>query len=185
VGSKLVHFSVQSFPAMRVIGKTTGVKEPTTLDDPTIENLWETMARDGSLELLHSLPGRVNQAPDTAGWMGDFQPGDNAYTYLAGVLFQPDTVAPDGFTYRDIEAADLAVGWIKGIEGDEGGDMMANASGHLAKARQEHGYEYDGSHGLFEMEVYTYERFHAPLERGGQPVLDFYSPSRKSKDLVR
>ncbi len=179
MGSKLIHFSVQSFPAMRVIGKMTRVKEPTTLEDPTITDLWETMNSDGSLALLQSLPGRINSSPDTAGWMGDFQPGDNAYTYVAGVLFQPGTPAPEGFTFRDIAAAELAVGWIKGTEGEEGGDMMASASGHLSAAREEHGYEYDGSNGFFEMEVYTYERFQAPSQRGEQPALDFYSPCKK------
>ncbi len=179
MGSKLVRFFVQSFPAMRVIGKTVRVKEPTTLDDATITDLLESMGKDGSLDLLFSLPGRVSQAPDTVGWMGDFQPGGNEFTYLNGVLFWPGLAAPEGFTFREIEAGEMAVGWIQEAEGEEGGDMFANASGHLAKAREEHGYEYDGSRGLFEMEVYTYERFKAPLERGAKPVLDFYSPCKK------
>jgi hypothetical protein len=182
MGSQLVHFAVLDFPSVRVIGKTIRVKEPTTIDDPTIQDLWESMTQDGSIEVLLALPGRWSQSADTVGWMGDFQPGDNAYTYLAGVFFQPGTAAPEGFTFRDIAAAELATGWIKESEGDDGGDMMGNASGHLSKARDEHGYEYDGSNGFYEMEVYTYERFHVPLERGEKPVLDFYSPCQKVKE---
>ncbi len=179
MGSKLVNFTVQSFPKMRVIGKTVRVKEPAELDDPTITDLLQSMAKDGSFDFLQTLPGRVAQSADTVGWMGDFQPGATEYTYLAGVLFQPGTAVPDGFVSRDIEAGEMAVGWIQGTDGDEGGDMFASASGHLQQAAKDHGYAYDGSRGLFEMEYYSFERFRARLERGEQPILDFYSPCKK------
>lgn len=179
MGSRLARFTIQAFPAMRVIGKTIRVSEPTTLEDPTITDLWEMVNKDGSLELLHALPGQVSAAPDVAGWMGDFVPGGDHYTYLAGVLFQPGAPAPEGFEVRDIAAAEMAWGWVQGTEGEEGGDMMAGASGHVNGAREAAGYDYDPSGGLFEMEVYTYERFRSALERGEQPILDFYSPCAK------
>jgi hypothetical protein len=184
MGSKLTHFSLETLPALRVIGKTTRVKEPTTLEDPTIEQLWEGMFKDGDLAYLLSLPGRYSASADRVGWMGDFQPGDNAYTYLAGVLFDPSAPVPEGlaargFSTRDIAAGLFATGWVAGDDSDEGGDMMANASGHLSQAREAHGYEYDGSRGFFEMEVYTQQRFDDPLAHGEQPVLDFYSPCIK------
>ncbi len=181
MGSKLVHFTVQSFPKMRVIGKTVRVKEPAELDDPTITDLLQAMANDGSFDFLQTLPGQIAQTADTVGWMGDFQPGAVEYTYLAGVLFHPGTPVPEGFVARDIDACDMAVGWIQGTTGEEGGDMFASASGHVQRAVKEHGYEYDGSHGLFEMEYYSYDRFRLPQERGEQPILDFYSPCKKAE----
>jgi len=179
MGSKLINFYVQSFPKMRVLGKTVRVRVDVGLEDRTIQDLWENMKRDGSLAALLALPDRLAQTADTVGWMGDYQPGAEAYTYLAGVLVRPDTAVPDGFEYRDIAACEMAVGWIQGTDDAEGGDMMANASGHLSNAVKEHGYEYDGSHGLFEMEYYSYERFRGPEERGEKMILDFYSPCKK------
>ena len=87
MGSKLIHFSIETLPSLRVIGKTTRVKEPTTLEDPTIEQLWDGMFKNGDLAYLLSLPGRYSSSADRVGWMGDFQPGDNAYTYLAGLRY--------------------------------------------------------------------------------------------------
>jgi hypothetical protein len=136
------------------------------------------MFQDGSLAFLLQLPGKYSPSADRVGWMGDFQPGDNAYTYLAGVLFDPSAPVPEGYVSRDIAEGLMAAGWIEGDDSDEGGDMMANASGHLAQAREEHGCEYDGSRGFFEMEVYIQDRFEDPLARGEQPVLDFYSPCK-------
>ena len=180
MGSKLVRFSVQSFPGARVLGKSVRVKVDVGLDDRTIQDLWASMANDGSLDIVLALPERLAQTPDTVGWMGDFQPGDDAYTYLAGVLVQPNTTVPDGFVSREIAPCDMAIGWIQGTEGNEGGDMMANASEHVAKAMKENGYEYDGSNGFFELECYSYERFRGPEKRGEKVVLDFHSPCRKA-----
>ena len=179
MGSKLVQYSVQSVPKMKVIGKSVRTKSQVSLDDSTITDLWESIKKDGSLDLLLSLPDRWTQTPDCVGWMGDFQPGDEDYTYLAGVLFQPEAAVPDGFVARDIFAADLALAWIQETDGDEGGDVIADASSHLSIANKAHGYEYDGANGLFELEYYSHERFLAPRERGEPVILDFYSPCKK------
>jgi predicted transcriptional regulator YdeE len=175
MGSKVINFQVVQFDAARVIGKTARVNTDAGLDDPTITDLWAQMARDGSLDALYAL----NPSRDTAGWMGDFTPGAPQYTYLAGVLVAPNTPAPAGFEARDIEACDMAIASIQPTDDDEGGDMMANASAHTSAAAGARGYEYDPSHGLFEMEVYTQARFHAPAARGEAPMLDFCSPCRQ------
>ena len=179
MGSKLVRYSVRSFLKMKVIGKCVRTKDGVGLDDSTITDLWESITHDGSLDFLLTLPDRLTQSLDTVGWMGDFVPGNADYTYLAGVLVQPDAIVPEGFVSRDLDACDMAVGWIAETEGDDGGDMMANASAHLGAANQEHGYEYDGSHGFFEMEYYSEERFRSPKARGEPVTLDFYSPCKK------
>lgn len=180
MGAKLVNFYVQSFPKMRVLGKSVRVKLDIGLEDRTIENLWESMADDGNLDILFALPDCLAQTPGTVGWMGDFQPGDEAYTYLAGVLVQPGTAVPDGFVSRDIAPCDMAVAWIQATDSAEGGDMHANASEHMAKAMKQNGYEYDGSNGFFEMEYYSYERLRGREERGEKLILDFYSPCKKA-----
>jgi len=108
--------------------------------------------------------------------MGDFNPPDIHFTYLAGVMFEADTPAPEGFIFRDIEAGELAHALIQNTEGPEGEEIHAQASGFTNRMAQEQGYEYDGSRGLFEMEYQSFERFYTPLARGEQPILDFYSP---------
>ena len=181
MGAKLVQFTVKTYPKRRVIGKGVGLIEGgMSLEDRTIEDLWESMTKDGSLEFLTHIPHQAEAQGDTVGWMGDFNPPDMHFTYLAGVLFEADTPVPEGFIYRDIEAGEMAVSWIQGMEGPEGGDLHTDASGYNNRAMQEHGYEFDGSRGLFEMEYQSFERYHTPLERGEQPILDFYSPCKKT-----
>lgn len=180
MGAKLVQFSVKTLPRMRVIGKCVVLIEgEIKIEDHPIEDLWAGMAQNGSFEVLARLPHRVGPQGDVVGWMGDFHPPDMHFTYLAGVLFGPDVEAPEGFISRDIEPGEMAVSWIQATEGSEGGDLHAGASGINGQAMQAHGYEYDGSRGLFEMEYQSYERFRLPHERGEQPILDFYSPCKK------
>ena len=73
----------------------------------------------------------------------------------------------------------MAVSQLQGTDGPEGGDLHADASANNSRAMAAHGYEFDGSRGLYEMEYQSQERFYAPAERGEQPTLEFYSPCRK------
>lgn len=180
MGTRLVQFEVKDFPRMRAIGKGVVLVEGgMTLEDSTIEDLWAAMAQDGSLDELAILPGRVAPPGDTVGWMGDFHPPDMRFTYLAGALFEPDVQPPDGFIARDIEAGEMAVSWLQATDDPEGGDLHADASANNSRAMAEHGYEYDGSRGLFEIEVQSRERFYAPIERGEPATLAFYSPCKR------
>jgi len=182
MGVKLVQFNVINYPKRRVIGKgVTLVEGGMTLEDRTIENLWESMEKDGSLGLLTHMPGQAGTEGDTVGWMGDFHPPDMHFTYLAGVIFEAGTPAPEGFIYRDIEAGEMAVSWLQDTADVEGGGIHTDGSAYNNRAMQEHGYEYDGSRGLFEMEYQPFERYQAPLKRGELPALDFYSPCKKKE----
>jgi hypothetical protein len=183
MGTKLVQFKVEMFPRMQVIGKGVVLIEGgMSLEDHTIEDLWAGMAQDGSLEVLAQLPGRVGPQGDMVGWMGDFHPPDMHFTYLAGALFEMHVEAPEGFICRDIAAGEMAVSWIQGTEGPVGGDLHTDASALNGEAMTAHGYEYDGSRGLYEMEYQSHERYYLPLERGEQPMLDFYSPCKKKAE---
>ena len=180
MGTELVQFRVDTIPKMRVIGKSiTLIEGGVSPDDSSIENLWDSMAQDGSLDVLAQLPGRVGSQGDMVGWMGDSHPPDMHFTYLAGALCETDVEAPEGFICRDIAAGEMAVSRIQSTEGPEGGDFHIDASAISGRAMAAHGYEYDGSRGLYEMEYQSHEYFYAPLERGEQPMLDFYSPCKK------
>ena len=180
MGAKLVKFNVETFPKMRVIGKSVGLIEGgVSLEDQSIEGLWAGLAQDGSLEVLAQLPGRVGPEGDWVGWMGDFHPPDMHFIYLAGTLFHPDVEAPQGFIGRDIEAGEMAVSWIQGSDDAEGGDLHRDASAINGGAMGARDFEYDGSRGLYEMEYQSHDRYYTPLEHGEQPMLDFYSPCKK------
>ena len=180
MGAKVVNFEIVQFSGARIIGKSTRVKEPTTLDDLTVNGLLDMMEKEGHYEFLLNLSNKFKQTSDTVGWQGDYNPGDTSYVYLVGVMFKPDTLVPIGYDYRDIKPCEMAVAWIQESDGDEGGDLFGDASGNLAKVRDEHGYTYDGSNGFFEMEYYSEERFKIPQKQSKGVVLDFYSPCRKN-----
>ncbi len=175
--SKLIKLEIKAFPATRVIGKhvACGVGEDAENPGPA---LWESMITDGTLEFLLNLPQRATQDPDAVGWMGEYDPASNTYTYIAGILAEPGAPVPAGFVYRDIPACQMAIGWIEGT--DAGHDVYIGAHDHVAQALQARGYEYDSSAGGFEMEYHSQARFSIPLARGDElVVLDYYSPCRK------
>ena len=165
MGTKLVQFKVDAFRKMRVIGKSVSLIEGgLSMEDHTIEDLWTRLVQHGSLDTLARLPGRVSPVGDLVGWMGDFHPPDMHFTYLAGALFVADIEPPEEFEFRDIEAGEMAVSQLQGTDGPEGGDLHADASAINAQAMAAHGYEYDGSRGLYEMEYQSQERYYARLE---------------------
>jgi hypothetical protein len=72
MGARLVKFAVESFPGRRVIGKgVTLVEGEMKPEDTDIEELWERMQKDGSLERLTRLPHQAGA------------PGDTVYILLA------------------------------------------------------------------------------------------------------
>lgn len=196
MGVQVIALRVIDFPGARVIGRTARVGLDVTIEDRTIQDLWERAAADGTLDALFALPGRVSPdgaapgldraAPglDRAGYMGDFTPGADHYTYLAGVLFAPGTPlpalaeVPPGLEYRDIPACALAAGWLQETPTPEGGDLFADASDNLHRAMAARGLVFDGAHGLFELEVTTAARFDEPARRAEPRILDFYTPCK-------
>lgn len=174
--SKLIRFEVVPFQASRVIGKQVIHTVKSGAPNP-VPRLWEGMAADGSLDELKRLPERSTVGSDTVGWMGEYNPVTQEFVYLAGVLAEPGAPVPEGYTFRDIPDCTMSIGYIEGTE--EEGDLYTGASELAARARHQHGYEYDHTAGDFEMEYYSYERFTVPLERGEKRlVLDYYSPCR-------
>ena len=137
--STLIGLDVRPFPATRVIGKQVacGVGEGAENPGPA---LWESMMKDGTLEFLVYLPDRATPDEDTVGWMGEYDPSSNTYTYIAGILARPGTQVPAGFVYRDIPACNMAIASIRGT--DLHHDVYIGAHDHTARAMQERGYEY-------------------------------------------
>lgn len=192
MGVQLAGFRVIQFGGARIIGRAVQVRLDVTLEDRTIQDLWERVAADGALAALFALPGRVSPAGpvpglDRAGYLGDFTPGAGHYTYLAGVLFAPGTPVPvgpgipPGLECRDIPACTLAAGWLQETSGPEGGDLFAQASENLNRAMSANGLAFDGTPGLFELEITTAARFDEPASRGEPRILDYFSPCKPAE----
>lgn len=166
-----ISFEVQAFNAVRFIGKevTVGKKNP-------VPALWEAMLHDGTIEMLQNMPERVSPKGDTIGWMGDYDPKDKTFTYIAGVLTKPGTVVPDGFAYRGIPDCLMGIGWIQGNTSH----LEKGAHGKTEKAMKENGYAPDYSIGI-SMEYYSFEKYASIVEDGKHLfTFGYFLPCKKA-----
>ncbi len=178
MGAILEKIEIIDFPKTMIIGKAIRMKENPGFDDDSIPSLWRRMNGDGTLKFLQNIDG-CKTRKDCVGWMGDFMPGDQEYTYLAGILAEPGTNIPDGFETRTIESIQMAIAWIKETDTPEGGDIICNASEITSKALADSGYEHDFSKGFYEMEYYSFERLLQHEITGEKKILDYYTPCKK------
>jgi predicted transcriptional regulator YdeE len=181
MGAKLLKFEVINFPNVRLLGKSIIVPLDIGINDHIIEDLWKIIKENGSLDYLLNMTNKLVEDKDYVGWMGNFNPGDKQYTYIAGVLFDSEIEVPKEYEYRDITNCEMAIGWLQGTSDDESGDIHVDGSSIISGAMKENGYEYDGKNGFFEMEYYSYERFQIPEKQGKEVILDFYSPCKRLK----
>jgi len=171
----LVELEVVPFAAARVIGKEVRHTIRPGVENP-IPRMWDTIVHDGTIAMLTGLPGCVASDPDTVGWMGEYDPATQEFVYIAGVLTAPGTPVPDGFSFRDLAACQMAIGWIQGPDGPE---LYTQAHDLVEEAMQAEGYIYDEAAGGWEIEYYAYQKFMAPLEQGiDHVVLGYYSPCK-------
>lgn len=175
--SKLVRFEVKRFPAVRLIGKMVKMSLDPAGSKAGVD-LWSSMWLDGSMEFLQNHPERFAKEKDTVGWMGEYDPSNNTYVYIAGVLMKAGTPVPEGFVSRDLPECLMGIGWIQGRE--EAADLYAGAREHVLHAMQEFGYEYDASAGGYELQYYSFLRFGVPRYIGDKIlILDYCCPCRK------
>jgi predicted transcriptional regulator YdeE len=171
----LVELEVVTFAAARVIGKEVRHTIRPGVENP-IPRMWDTIVHDGTIAMLTGLPGCVASDPDTVGWMGEYDPATQEFVYIAGVLTAPGTPVPDGFSFRDLAACQMAIGWIQGPDGPE---LYTQAHDLVEEAMQAEGYVYDEAAGGWEIEYYAYQKFMAPLEQDiDHVVLGYYSPCK-------
>ncbi|WP_019910232.1 hypothetical protein [Paenibacillus sp. HW567] len=166
-----IYFEVQSFTAVRFIGKEVlvGKKNP-------VPDLWKSMLNDGTNNLLQSLPNRVSPLRDTIGWMGEYNPQTKEFTYIAGIFAKPDTIVPNGFSYRDIPDCLMGIGWIQGTTSH----LEKGAHGKTEKIMRTNGYMPDYSIVGISMEYYSFDKY-ANIKEDGNNIFTFgyYLPCKK------
>lgn len=148
-------FEIVAFPRSRVIGVHVRV----TPGANPVPATWERVHKSADLA---ALPNRL--FPQAfVGWMGDYNPSDRSFSYVAGILCSAEQQPCDGMRAVDIPACTLAISTIPA--GPRGGHQAS------AQAYTEAGYRADGSL-PFEMEW-----FEGTKERG---VFRYCSPVTKA-----
>jgi predicted transcriptional regulator YdeE len=145
-----ISFEVQNFKAVRLIGKEVivGKKNP-------VPELWEKMLNDGTNEFLQRMLERVSPIGDTIGWMGEYNPQTKEFTYIAGIFAKPNTIVPNGFSYRDIPDCLMGIGWIQGNTSH----LEKGAHSKTEKVMKENGYMPDYSIVGISMEYYSFDKY--------------------------
>ncbi|MNI26896.1 Bacterial transcription activator, effector binding domain [compost metagenome] len=166
-----ISFEPQFFKAVRFIGKevTVGKKNP-------VPELWKKILNDGTHDFLQGLPERVSPPGDTIGWMGEYNPPTKEFTYIAGIFAEPDTVVPDGFSYRDIPDCLMGIGWIEG----KTSHLEKGAHTKTEKIMRQNGYMPDYSTVGISMEYYSFDKYANVKEDGNSTfTFGYFLPCQK------
>lgn len=157
-----------------IVGKEIRTR-PMTQNIPA---LWGQCFTDGTYDRLVQMKEYIpTDIPnDYVGYIRDFNPQDNTFTYLVGMFMMPDTPIPEGYAAYEIPVCTLAKAWVEGEEYD----IYANASALTLEAIGQNGYEPDRQ-SFFQCEVYTDPRFGVPKSNGEKILtLDYYMPCKKA-----
>ncbi len=127
-------------PAARMIGievRNGGGENP-------VPSLWEQIFSQNKLDIL---PAEQALLDLFIGWMGEYNPEEETFTYIAGYLLPEGSQVPDGFSYRDLPACQIGLGTINGNFND--GEVFAHSHEMtvegICKAGSEPDYTYGWS----------------------------------------
>jgi predicted transcriptional regulator YdeE len=166
-----ISFEIQSFKAVRFIGKEVIVGKKNSVPE-----LWKRILNDGTNEFLQSLPERVSPLGDTIGWMGDYNPQTKEFIYITGIFAKPDTIVPNGFSYRDIPDCLMGIGQIQGNTSN----LEKGAHVKTEKIMRANRYVPDYSIVGISMEYYSYDKYAKIIEDGNNIfTFGYYLPCKK------
>lgn len=169
--ASLAKISFVDFGPVRVIGKELRVTIGEGINP--IPQFWMKCFNDGTFQTLESMTENILDSA-YIGWEGEFDPDSKSFTYIVGMFMKPDTPVPEGFSFRDLPTCKMAISWIKGEEPE----IYMQEIDLTIKGMIENNYIYDATQNYM-VEVYTEERFVAPMSRGEEIILDFYMPCKK------
>ncbi|WP_058300835.1 AraC family transcriptional regulator [Gorillibacterium timonense] len=134
-------------PAVRMIGRKVINGAGENPDNP-VPALWAKCFEEQAFETLERCSPVVDYY---VGWMGEYDPETNTFTYLAGMLLPAGSEAPEGFDYRDLAPCLVGDGYINGSFAN--GEVFCHAHELTVGGIIENGYEPDYSKG-WSAEVY-------------------------------
>ncbi|MBE3554733.1 MAG: GyrI-like domain-containing protein, partial [Thermicanus sp.] len=110
------------------------------------------------------------------GHMSKFVDHDH-FQYIIGKFVEPEAPVPEKMYAENIPAGTVAKVWI---EGDNLNDIIDCAYFICAEAIEKTGYKIDREN-FYWCDVYTYDRYCTPLEKGQKIILDYLLPVIKNK----
>jgi len=163
MAAELAGFKVMDMPAFKMVGREIRTNMGGPEGNP-IPAFWGRCFAEGVVARLEALPGRIHTNA-LIGWAGRYDPTDGAFSYIVGVLAEPDASVPDDMVGVDVPASAFAVCTIRGPEPD-----IYMAEHNLMQAQiKAHGLAPNHALGCA-IEWYD-ERFEGTVH-----VIDYYEP---------
>ena len=168
--AEIIHVYKEHLPRLRFIGKRYTNADRTS---GGFGEKWGEWFQKGWFEVLEKL-GRAENIEK--GYLGltrcNNHDKENTLEYWIGMFLPPDTVAPEGYGFIDLDEGDVGVCWIKGREDD--GSIFGMYDACIAKF-QENGMEHFRRDD--EYRVCVFDRFNHPRftekDEEGNAVLDY------------
>jgi predicted transcriptional regulator YdeE len=148
--AKLIDFVVKNIGDVKLIGKEIRCIMNHPEGNP-IPDFWMRCFKDDTFKVLDN-PERIF-GNAMIGWSGNFNPGDNSFSYVIGGFVRKSFPAPANFRAIDITHKEFAAGTIKGKEPD----IYYSAYGFVKDEAQRRNCKLDDDAG-YAMEWYD-ERF--------------------------
>ncbi len=142
------------------------------------EECWGAAFKEGVFDKIAELEQWICRDIDNyigLGHMSKFVDNDN-FQYIIGKFVEPDAPVPEKMYSENISAGTIAKIWI---EADNINDIIDCAYLICSEAIEKTGYKIDHEH-FYWCDVYTYERYCTPLEKGQKVVLDYLLPVIKA-----
>ncbi|AOT72302.1 GyrI-like domain-containing protein [Geosporobacter ferrireducens] len=153
-------------PASRIVG----IEVVNGGGDNPVPALWEQIFSQNKLNVLHSEQALLDLF---IGWMGEYNPENGTFTYIAGYLMPSGNKVPDGFSYRDIPVCQIGLGTINGSFAN--GEVFAHSHEMTIEGIRKAGYEPDYSYG-WSAEAYPKDLSFEAIEG----TINYICPCKKS-----
>ena len=175
------NFMVKKGDTMAILGKVDFIEIPAARmigievvnggGDNPVPELWEQIFNQNKLDSLQSEQALLDLF---IGWMGEYNPADATFTYIAGYLMPRGSEVPTGFSYRDISACQIGLGTINGNFAN--GEVFAHSHEMTVEGICNAGYEPDYSYG-WSAEAYPKDLSFEAMEG----TIHYICPCKKSK----
>jgi AraC family transcriptional regulator len=161
------------FSARKIVGmmKTTSFQKAG-------DECWGAAFRDGVFDRLTAIDQWMCKDLDAyigLGHMSKFTDRDN-FQYVIGKFAEPDAPVPEGMYAENVPAGTVAKIWI---EADTLNDIIDSAYLLCSDAIAKTGYKIDHAR-FYWCDVYTYERYCIPADKGQRVILDYLLPVIKA-----
>lgn len=138
------------------------------------EECWGVAFKEGVFDKIKEIESWVCKDIDDyvgLGHMSKFV-GNDSFQYIIGKFVESDAPVPEKMYVENIPAGTVAKIWI---EADNLNDIIASAYLICSEAIEKTGYKIDHDN-FYWCDVYTYDRYCIPLEKGQKVILDYFLP---------